>query len=149
MLPPGRTLESVAQELAQGLIDGTVLFSRIHQNVSQDYIVTTEDKLRLNLLKYRRSIETGVDWKAPAGILATLVATITTVDFKQFLGLSADFWRALFAITTVLSAFWFFLSLFSAFRHQRARDIDEFVTSLKSPPVTPAEDPNNQHRQST
>lgn len=41
--------------------------SQIHHNISQNYIVTTEDKLKLCLMDHQDTLKAKSDWKTPVG----------------------------------------------------------------------------------
>src|SRR5437868_3098372 len=83
----------------------------IHKNYEQEMIVTTIDKLRLCLMDNRHQSASLSAWMAPFGILVTLVGTLVATDFKDSLGMSRDWWQALFIFATGAVALWFLSTL--------------------------------------
>lgn len=81
-----------------------------YQNTSQDIIAITEDKLRLILNDYEKDAKIKVDWFTPLGLSLTILATLLTTDFHEFVGLSKDVWNAMFIFLFILSC------LFSLYR---------------------------------
>jgi hypothetical protein len=84
--------------------------SDVHINVSQNLIITTEDKLRLCLSEHLKRMERKNSWITPLGILIAILVTLVTSTFKD-VGLSADTWRAIFIIAGVLSLGWLIWSI--------------------------------------
>ena len=77
------------------------LIQRVDTNVRQQIIITTADKARLCLYAALDRMEQRRAWMAPAGILATLVVIFPTTTFNNFLGLSKEYWRALFTFAAI------------------------------------------------
>src|SRR5688500_6648625 len=78
----------------------------IHKSVNQEIILTTSDKLRLVLMETKQSLTTKRDWLTPFGLTISFVGTLCTAEFKQTLGLNADFWHALFVLLLIMSSAW-------------------------------------------
>lgn len=100
---------------------------RVHINVSQEVIITTEDKVRLCLSEHLKRMEKKRGWIAPLGILMAIVLTLVTTTFKEF-GLSAATWQAIFIVGAVLSGVWLVWSIREA---QRSQKIEDIVAELK------------------
>jgi hypothetical protein len=69
--------------------------SVVHSNLSQQIVLTSEDKLRLSLTKHLSRMEKRRAWITPLGILLTIVIVFPTTRFQAFL-LSAQTWEAVF-----------------------------------------------------
>lgn len=106
---------------------GLIKNSRIHTNLAQEVIVTTEDKVRLCLNDYLSKISKKNAWIAPFGILITIVITLISTNFKSFL-FSADTWIAIFVITGGLNLLWLFFCLKSAFA---SVEMDTVIDEIK------------------
>lgn len=113
----------IDKELIQG--------STYHKNVSQAIVVTTEDKIRLCLIDYKDSFETQKNWIAPAGIFIALVIALIATDFRQFLGLSSEVWKALFIFGSILSAYLFLRALIKAIKLRGYDNIESIIEKLK------------------
>ena len=107
-------IESIAGQLMS--------VSGIHINVSQEVIITTEDKVRLCLSEHLKSLEKKSSWIAPLGILIAIVVTLSTSTFRQKL-FSADTWFAIFVIAGLISLLWLIISVVRACRSRKLEDI--------------------------
>jgi hypothetical protein len=103
--------------------------SRVHLNLGQDVIVTTEDKMRLCLRDHLAILEKRKAWIAPLGIFATLVVIFPTTTFKDFCYLTADTWKALFIFAGVFAFLWTGLALYRA---RQSSSIDNVIQNLKA-----------------
>lgn len=105
------------------------LIQRVDTNVTQQIIVTTADKARLCLMQTLDRMEQRKAWIAPAGILATMIVVFPTTTFQDFLGLSRDYWRALFLLVTIGAMIWLIHALL---RIRGSLTIDQIVDRLRS-----------------
>lgn len=108
--------------------------SIIHKNISQEVIITTVDKIRLCLHDYKDTLKAQTDWVAPAGILITLVATLSAADFKLFLGLNSDVWKALFIFGSIMSAISLIRALNNVRKIRGKNDVESIIQNLKQGP---------------
>lgn len=108
-------------------IKSLLTVSDVHLNVSQELIVTTEDKIKLCLSEHLKKVEKRKSWIAPLGILITVVITLCTATFKT-LYLEASTWNAIFVLTGIISFIWFIVSFIGACR---SLDLEDVVGKLK------------------
>lgn len=108
--------------------------STIYSNLSQGIIITTEDKLRLNLIDFKTRLTDHRSWISPLGIFLAILIVFPTTSFKEFLGISPDTWQAMFIFTGLLSFGWLIKTIF---RIQSAASIDQFVLSIKTAAINP------------
>lgn len=81
--------------------------SKVHINVSQDVLITTEDKVKLCLSDHLAVIEKKNSWQAPAGIFFTILTTLlTTTSFRNFFILNADQWKVAYIFGLIISLIW-------------------------------------------
>jgi hypothetical protein len=99
------------------------LIQRVDTNVRQQIIITTADKARLCLMQQRRA------WMAPAGILATLAVIFPTTTFNDFVGLSKEYWRALFTFAAIGTIVWLVRALL---RIPVSLSVDDIVDRLRT-----------------
>lgn len=107
--------------------NGLIKNIKVHTNLAQDVVVTTEDKIRICLINYLSKMEKKSTWVAPASILLTIVITLLTSQFNNFY-LNADTWTAIFTISAILSGLWLLRSLKNAFTSVK---IDNVIDELK------------------
>ena len=101
--------------------------SEVHLNVSQEVIITTEDKIRICLSEHLKLMEKKRAWIAPLGILIAIVVTLVTSTFRD-IGLDAATWRAIFVIAGILSFGWLIWSIKEGWKSKKLEDI---VAELK------------------
>ena len=113
--------------------------STIYTNVNQDIIVTTEDKIKLVLIKTKETLKSQRDWLTPLGLILSFVTTLSTSEFKETLGQNKEFWKAIFVILTIGSIIWFFIALYKLYKHWGCDDLDKIVKQIKliEEPKTP------------
>lgn len=105
------------------------LIQRVDTNVTQQIIITTADKATLCLMQTLDRMEQRRAWIAPAGILATLIVVFPTTTFQDFLGLSKEYWRALFSLSTIGTTIWLVVALL---RIGKSLTIDQIVDRLRN-----------------
>lgn len=102
--------------------------SKLHLNLEQDFILTTEDKVLICLTKHLSRMENKKAWWTPLGILLTILVVFPTTNFQPFLFMSADGWMALFLFFGILSIAW----LIYAYSQSRvSTSINEVVGEIK------------------
>lgn len=101
--------------------------SKIHMNLEQDFILTTEDKLRLSLAKHFTRMEQKKAWLTPLGILLTIIVVFPTTEFKLFV-FSADTWQAAFIISAGLASIWLVKAVYQA---RISSTTDDLITEIK------------------
>jgi hypothetical protein len=111
---------AISEQIVQG--------SKTHWNVSQDVIVTTEDRIRLCILGHLTTLAEKGGWVAPVSLFFTFATAMTTADFRNFV-LPAATWHAVFAICTLLTGLWSVYAIIRAYRVKG--DIDTLVQAIK------------------
>ena len=111
--------------------------SEVHLNVSQEVIITTEDKVHICLSEHLKRMEKKHSWIAPFGIFITIVITLATSTFTD-IGVDAATWRAIFIIAGVISFIWLVQAVIVAVKSEKLEDI---VAELKKgSPIKPKPD---------
>lgn len=106
----------------------------IHENLSQVVISTTEDKLRIILYDYEKTLENRKPWIAVLSVFITLVVTLVTSEPNDFL-LPKETWRIVFGGAAVATFFWFVSSARRALLAGRSpMSVDDIVQRLKERP---------------
>lgn len=99
----------------------------IYANLSQEVIITTEDKIWKCLKIYLDKISRRNEWQTPLGIAITIGITLLTTDFKDFI-FKADTWTALFIFGLIISLIW----LFRSFNYLSSQiGIEDIINDLK------------------
>ena len=110
--------------------------NKIHWNLEQVAIVTTEDKLRLCLLKAIDRLDAKRKWWTPVALLLTLVLALTTTEFKDQLAIPAATWHAIFLILAGVSLIWTGVAIWKATRVEVSVDLIVAEIKQQSPEIT-------------
>lgn len=121
-------MTSTPNIFSDALTDQLIQNTSFHVNLAQDAIIITEDKVRLCLMKHLEGLEQRRQWIAPAGILATLMATFPTTTFNDFVGLKAATWQAVFFLAAVITGGWLVRAVIKS---ARAPTLDDVVAVMK------------------
>lgn len=105
--------------------------SRVYPSFSQEFIITTSDKLRLSLVEFQEASKARTDWITPFGILLALVSTLVAADFKDFLGMTPDTWQAIFISGSVICFLWLLWAVYQAIRYHSKSNIDYVIQAVK------------------
>jgi hypothetical protein len=113
-----------SQVTGASIHDTSVPVTSRHINVDQALLTITEDRLRLVLNQHLRNMEARFSWIAPLGILISIIVTLATTDFKEFV-LDPPTWRAIFILSGILTGTWLIRSLVRAMRSESVEDVIE------------------------
>ncbi|WP_374277869.1 hypothetical protein [Azonexus sp.] len=105
----------------------TVEVTAVHGNLTQEVIKITVDKLKLILRDHIQNMERKRDWIAPLGILATMLVVFPTTEFKQFAGLKAEVWQAIFIIAVIANIAWLVRTLWIAYKSPSVEGVIETI----------------------
>lgn len=117
------------------LIDQIIEVDQLYLNVTQQVIITTEDKIKLSLSKHFKKAERRREWITPFTLLIAIITVFVTSDFKEYF-FTADTWRAIFLLLAIGAFMWLSISLRYAFRKSKIEDIiDEIKLGDKPKPA--------------
>ena len=100
----------------------------IYYNISQTYILITEDKVQLCLRDHLARVAKQRRWIAPLGIMITLVATFATTTFKDFARIGADTVQIIFVLAMLFTALWL---CYEAKRALRSSTVEDIIADMK------------------
>jgi hypothetical protein len=130
-MPKGAPRRSAPRKHAVIELDELTQDFKIHKNLTQDVIMTTQDKLRLALIEHRDVLASRREWVSAATLSLSLLTTLTLTQFQDRLGLSADTWRALYALSFMAAVFWLGSALLRLYRNRHRSDIDYLIKQIK------------------
>lgn len=90
-------------------------------------VLQKTDKLRLCLTQRLEAMERRREWIAPAGILVTLILTLASTSFRDFI-LPKDTWGAIFILASVACLAWLGHSLW---RLRGCPSVEDVVAEIK------------------
>ena len=97
-------------------------------NVSSNIIRIIEDKLRLKLVDYEKSVAHCYDWVGAVGIIVTIALSLLTTEFKDRFNVKAETWCALFFILLIIAIGYVIYTIVKALSR---KTIEEFISDLK------------------
>lgn len=103
----------------------------VHKNVDQEIIITTADKIELVLTRTKDILTSKRDWWTPFGLLIAFITTFCTTDFKDFLGLPKDTWKALFIFLTLGAFIWLILSIIKLIKYWGKGNLKTIIGQIK------------------
>jgi hypothetical protein len=109
----------------------------VHLNVSQEVIITTQDKVRLCLNEHVSKLNRRQQWMTPLGMLIGVGGIFATSTFRSNPLGSAEFWKALFVLIMIICGIWF---LWTLARLTRACTIEDVIEGLKTASVRQPEE---------
>ena len=122
------------EEIVEGALQQRLSqINKIHWNLEQVVIITTEDKLRLCLQNAMDRLGTKREWWTPSALLATLILTLTTAEFKD-LFIPSETWLAIFLTATVVSLIWTGRAIWKAI--QVKVSVESIVSEIKQQPIS-------------
>ncbi len=108
--------------------------------MDQEILIVSEDRVRLALRDYRKTVSDRFLWLAPAGICISLLSCLAaTTAFRPFAGISPTTWEALFLLLAGLSSIGTIWGIWRAWMTRRQDSEERFLESLKK-------SPNQNHR---
>ena len=103
----------------------------IHTNVKQEIIITTADKMKLVLTSSKEILTSKRDWWTPAGLFVSFIATLCSADFKDSLGLTKEFWHAIFVILALATIVWLVVTLIKLYKNWGMGDLDKIIKCIQ------------------
>lgn len=103
-----------------------------YSNVDDGLIRIMETKLENILLKHKRTIESGSDWKTPVGLFIAIAPILGAGSFdKDLLGIPKEYWGAGYVIVMIFSIVWFLQSMYSRWVN-RKENINSLIDRIKA-----------------
>jgi len=115
-------------ELDQEDFQGEVI---IHKNLTQDVVLTTEDKLRLALIQHRETLNSRAEWIGAGTLALSFLSTLLLTTFKAIGPLSASTWQAVYLIFFVLAFARLINILVKMYVNRKKATIDYVIKRIK------------------
>jgi hypothetical protein len=115
----------------------------VHKSLNQEVIVITADKVRLCLIDHKNALLAKREWLVPLGMLTTILVTLLTAQFKNWL-VAAETWSALFMLAALVCSIWLLLKIGPAWKNRGSNDVEQIVNGLKARQVGTLNTADNQ-----
>lgn len=103
----------------------------IHKNLTQDVLLTTEDKMKLTLIEYREILASRSEWVG-AGVLAlSFMTTLLFSQFKTIGPITPSTWQALWIIFFIASFGRFVMVLYKMYVNRKKASINYVIKKIK------------------
>tara|TARA_R100001086_G_scaffold248247_2_gene184655 strand:- start:210 stop:647 length:438 start_codon:yes stop_codon:yes gene_type:complete len=113
-------------------IPGSARDAPVHSNVRSPTIVTTEDKARIAIGEYERTMkQANTGWHTPLALCLSLLGTLTVADFRVRWGIEPAAWQAVFVMLLIVNVGWFVRAVMKARKHEAADPAARLLDQLK------------------
>ncbi len=103
----------------------------IHKNLTQDVLLTTEDKMKLALIEYRDVLTARSNWLSAAVLVLSFLSSLLLSDFKDVGPITAATWQAIYFIFLVLAIIQFVNVLVKMYLYRKRAHIDFVINKIK------------------
>ena len=104
---------------------------KVHKNLTQDVILTTQDKLRLALIEHRDVLAGKREWISAGSLALSLLSTLLLTTFEDKLGLSASTWQALYGLFFAFALIWLVKSLIILAKNRKRAEISYLIKEIR------------------
>jgi hypothetical protein len=127
-MPKPSPKKNAVIELEQEDFQGEVV---IHKNLTQDVVVTTEDKMKLTLIEYREILSSRSEWLGAATLAFSFLSTLLLTTFKNIGPLSAATWQAVYLIFFLLAFARLINVLVKMYQNRKKASINYIIRKIK------------------
>ena len=93
-------IENESEKIGQFISTKSLQIEQFHENLAQETVHITVDRLRLRLTEYSGALRAKHSWIAPIGIFVPVLITLLTANFEQA-GLSPAAWKTIFVLAAI------------------------------------------------
>ncbi len=115
-------------ELEQEDLNSDVI---IHKNLTQDVLVTTEDKMKLTLIEYRDILASRAEWLGAGTLVLSFLSSLLLTSFKDIGPLKASTWQAVYFIFFMLSLVRFVNVVYKMYMNRKRATINYVIRKIK------------------
>ncbi len=106
--------------------------NEVRTNTKSDLIEITEDKLENILLKHLSKLNKIRGWLTPLSLFITILIVLLTADFKIFIGLGKEIWKAIFVISLLATFIWTLVAGIQAIMCSKDSTISFLIGQIKN-----------------
>ncbi len=103
----------------------------ITANVEENYIFTTEDKVRILYTEYNETKNQTGELGTSFSTFLTLLITLLTCEFKNFNFVDSQTLHATFVVATIITGVWFFVSGIRWIKNRKKLSFEYFFKGLQ------------------
>ena len=98
----------------------------IRKNIDDTGVFITKTRLDNYLIKHKAALDSGSDWKTPAGLIVAIVTFFLTGGPSKDFVLAVSEWKAIFVLVLLGSVCWLCRSIYFLFKN-KDKTIDSLV----------------------
>lgn len=106
--------------------------SQVRTNTKSDLIEITEDKLENILLKHLQKLTKINSWITPISLLITILIVLLTCDFKTFLNIEKEVWKAMFVLLFIFMILLSVYTIIEAVKCSKKASIKFLIGEIKN-----------------
>jgi hypothetical protein len=103
----------------------------IHKNLTQDVLLTTEDKMKLTLIEYREVLASRNEWLGAGTLTLSFLSSLVLTNFKDIGPISAATWQASYLLFFLLALARFINVLYRMYANRNKASIDYVIKRIK------------------
>jgi hypothetical protein len=103
----------------------------IHKNLTQDVLLTTEDKMKLTLIEYREILASRSEWLGAGTLALSFLSSLLLTTFKDIGPLKAGTWQAVYFIFFLAAMARFISVLYKMYKNRKKATINYVIRKIK------------------
>jgi|GEM_PF-2105110 len=103
----------------------------VHKNLTQDLLVTTEDKMKLALIEYRDALSSHSEWVGAGMLVFSFMSPLLLANFRDIGPFSGETWRAVYFVLCALAFYRFITVLIKINRNRHKIKVDYTINKMK------------------
>lgn len=120
---------SLRPEKTEIIVDNNI--GNIYRNITRNIIIISDDKLELNALKFKSCIENKAGLLGWGGILVSVILTLVTANFHDFLGISNATILAIFYVVALGIVIKMFINIikliYGWYKNRNILGVEDFI----------------------
>ena len=112
----------------------------VHKNLTQDLLVTTEDKMKLALIEYREVLASRSEWISAGMLVFSFMSPLLLANFRDIGPLTAETLRAIYLVFCALASYRFVNTLIRVTKNRHKAKVGYVISKLKQTHVAKGEE---------
>ena len=127
-MPKSSNRKGAVIELEQEDLKSDVI---IHKNLTQDVLLTTEDKMKLTLIEYREILASRSEWVGAGTLAFSFLSTLLLSSFKTVVPISGTTLQAVYIIFFLAATARFIQVLVKLYMNRKKASINYVIRKIK------------------
>ena len=103
----------------------------VHKNLTQDVLLTTEDRMKLALIEYKDILGSRAEWIGAGTLALSFLSSLLLTNFKDIGPLKASTWQAVYFIFFVLAFLRFVNIVVKMYVNRKKANPDYIIGKIK------------------